>query len=122
YSTEQILSVTESLSLSFTHNATRADQAQSAQDALAKSMAKGSLDADAWMSIITGADNVVKDMAESNGRTEEEIRQLEASGKISIKELITALIESKDRNEELASSMANSTADAAVALKNNLTD
>lgn len=122
YSTEQILAVTESLSLSFTHNATRADQAQSAQDALAKSMAKGSVDADAWMSIITGADNVVKDMAESTGRTEEEIRQLGASGKISIKELTTALIESRDRNEELASSMANSTADAAVALKNNLTD
>ena len=80
-------------------------------------MAKGSVDADAWMSIITGADNVVKDMAESTGRTEEEIRQLGASGKISIKELTTALIESRDRNEELASSMANSTADAAVALK-----
>ncbi|WP_347473846.1 tape measure protein [Acinetobacter thermotolerans] len=122
YSTEEILAVTESLSLSFTHNATRADQAQSAQDALAKSMAKGAVDADAWMSIITGADNVVKDMAESTGRTEEEIRQLGASGKISIKELTTALIESRDRNEELASSMANSTADAAVALRNNLTD
>ncbi|MCO8082005.1 tape measure protein [Acinetobacter lwoffii] len=121
YSTEQILTVTESLSLSFTHNATRADQAASAQDALAKSMAKGSVDADAWMSIITGADNVVKDMAESTGRTEEEIRQLGASGKVSIKELTTALIESRDRNEELAGSMANSTADAMVALKNNLT-
>ena len=122
YTTEQILAVTESLSLSFTHNATRADQASSAQDALAKSMAKGAVDADAWMSIITGADNVVKDMAESTGRTEEEIRQLGASGKVSIKELTTALIESRDRNEELANSMENSTADAAVALKNNLTD
>lgn len=122
YTTEQILAVTESLSLSFTHNATRADQASSAQDALAKSMAKGAVDADAWMSIITGADNVVKDMAESTGRTEEEIRQLGASGKVSIKELTTALIESRDRNEELANSMENSTADAAVALRNNLTD
>ncbi len=61
-------------------------------------------------------------MAESTGRTEEEIRQLGASGKASIKELMMALIESRDRNEELANSMENSTADAAVALKNNLTD
>lgn len=121
YSTEQILSVTESLSLSFTHNATRADQAQSAQDALSKSMAKGAVDADAWMSIITGADNVVRDMAESTGRTEEEIRKLGASGKASISELTQALIQARDRNKELADGMENSTADAMQKTRNNIT-
>ncbi len=49
------LAVTESLSLSFTHNATRADQASSAQDALAKSMAKGAVRCRRMdVSIITG--------------------------------------------------------------------
>lgn len=121
YNTEQILAVTESLSLSFTHNATRADQAQSAQDALAKSMAKGRVDADAWMSIITGADNVVGDLARTTGRSEEEIRKLGANGKISVSELTQALIESRDRNLELANAMENSTADAMQAVRNEVT-
>lgn len=121
YSTEQILSVTESLSLSFTHNATRADQAQAAQDALSKAMAKGSVDADAWASIITGADNVVGDLARSTGRTESEVRSLGANGKISINELTNALIQSKDRNQELADAMSTSTADGIQKLKNNVT-
>lgn len=121
YSTEQILAVTESLSLSFTHNATRADQAQAAQDALSKAMAKGAVDADAWASIITGADNVVKDLALSTGRTESEVRSLGANGKISINELTNALIQSRDRNQELADAMSTSTADGIQYLKNNVT-
>ncbi|MDV8155651.1 tape measure protein [Acinetobacter bereziniae] len=121
YNTEEILSATESLSLSFTHNATRADQAQSAQDALAQSMAKGSVDADAWMSIITGADNVVSDMAKSTGKSEAEIRKLGASGKASLSDLVNALIQSRDHNLELANAMENSTADAMQKVRNNLT-
>ena len=121
YSTEQILAVTESLSLSFTHNATRADQAQAAQDALSKAMAKGAVDADAWASIITGADNVVKDLALSTGRTESEVRSLGANGKVSINELTNALIQSRDRNQELADAMSTSTADGIIYLKNNIT-
>ena len=121
YSTNEILTMTDSLSLSFTHNATRADQAQSAQDALAQSLAKGSVDADAWMSIITGADNVVSDMAKSTGRAESEIRKLGAEGKISINELTKALIDSRDRNFELANGMENSTADAMQKVRNNIT-
>ncbi|MDH0031328.1 MULTISPECIES: tape measure protein [unclassified Acinetobacter] len=121
YSTNEVLTLTDSLALSFTHNATRADQAQSAQDALAQSLAKGSVDADAWMSIITGADNVVGDLARSTGRTESEIRKLGAEGKISVNELTKALIESRDRNVELASAMENSTADAMQQVRNNIT-
>ncbi|KKW81550.1 hypothetical protein AAV96_03305 [Acinetobacter sp. AG1] len=121
YSTNEILTLTDSLSLSFTHNATRADQAQSAQDALAQSLAKGSVDADAWMSIITGADNVVSDMAKSTGRAESEIRKLGAEGKISVNELTKALIDSRDRNFELANGMENSTADAMQKVRNNIT-
>ncbi|WDZ50171.1 tape measure protein [Acinetobacter vivianii] len=121
YSTNEVLTMTESLSLSFTHNATRADQAQSAQDALAKSLAKGSVDADAWMSIITGADNVVGDMARSTGRAESVIRKLGAEGKISVNELSKALIESRDRNFDLANAMENSTADAMQKVRNNIT-
>ena len=47
YSTEEILSTTESLSLAFTRNGTAADVAQSAQDALTGALVKGRVDADA---------------------------------------------------------------------------
>lgn len=81
YQTTQTLDLVDSLSFSFTHNATRTDQAQSAMDALSKSMAKGKIDADAWISIVTGADNVIADMAKTTGKSEAEIRKLGAEGK-----------------------------------------
>jgi len=59
-STTQTLDLVDSLSFSFTHNATRTDQAQSAMDALSKSMAKGKVDGDAWISIVTGADTLLR--------------------------------------------------------------
>jgi hypothetical protein len=51
-------------------------------------------------------------MAKSTGRAESEIRKLGAEGKISVNELTKALIDSRDRNFELANGMENSTADA----------
>ncbi|MCU7226212.1 tape measure protein, partial [Acinetobacter bohemicus] len=95
----------------FTHNATRTDQAQSAMDSLSKSMAKGKIDADAWISIVTGADNVIADMAKTTGKSEAEIRKLGAEGKASLSDLIKTLIATRDENEKLANNMENSVAD-----------
>lgn len=33
------------------------------RDCLSKSMAKGKIDGEAWISIVTGADNIIADMA-----------------------------------------------------------
>ncbi|OTG78498.1 hypothetical protein B9T31_17575 [Acinetobacter sp. ANC 4558] len=121
YSISETLDMTDSLSFAFTANATRADQAQSAMDALSKSMAKGKVDADAWISIVTGADNVIADMAKTTGRSESEIRQLGATGKISLTELIKTLIQTKDANEALANNMENSFADGMQKLSNAVT-
>ena len=118
YNTAQTLDMTDSLSFAFTANATRADQAQSAMDALSKSMAKGKVDADAWISIVTGADNVIADMAKTTGKSEAEIRQLGATGKISLEDLIKTLIQTKDANEALANNMENSFADGMQKLFN----
>ncbi len=121
YSTEEILSVTESLSYSFTHNAASSDKARSAQDAFAKSLDKGRVDADAWSSILAAADNIVGDLAKSTGKTESEIRSLGANGKLSITDLNTALMQSRDRNQELADVMSTSTKDAIQSVRNNVT-
>lgn len=120
-STKDTLDLTDSLSFSFTHNATRVDQAQSAMDALSKSMAKGKVDGDAWISIVTGADNVIADMAKTTGKTESEIRKLGAEGKISLEDLIRTLIVTREQNEKLANNMENSLADGFTKLSNEVT-
>ncbi|CAM2992692.1 tape measure protein [Acinetobacter celticus] len=119
--TKDTLDLTDSLSFSFTHNATRIDQAQSAMDALSKSMAKGKVDGDAWISIVTGADNVIADMAKTTGKTEAEIRKLGAEGKVSLEDLIKTLIATREQNEKLANNMENSLADGFTTLSNAVT-
>ena len=120
-STTQTLDLVDSLSFSFTHNATRTDQAQSAMDSLSKSMAKGKIDADAWISIVTGADNVIADMAKTTGKTEAKIRKLGAEGKASLEDLIQTLIVTREQNEKLANNMENSLADGFTTLSNAVT-
>lgn len=119
--TKDTLDLTDSLSFSFTHNATRTDQAQSAMDSLAKSMAKGKIDADAWISIVTGADNIIADMAKTTGKTEAEIRRLGVEGKASLEDLIKTLIATREQNEKLANNMENSLADGFTSLSNAVT-
>lgn len=121
YQTKETLDLTDSLSFSFTHNATRVDQAQSAMDALSKSMAKGKIDGDAWISIVTGADNIIADMAKTTGQTEAEIRRLGAEGKASLDDLIKTLITTREQNEKLANNMENSLADGFTKLSNEVT-
>ena len=121
YSTKQTLDLSDSLSFAFTANATRADQAQSAMDALSKSMAKGTIDADAWISIVTGADNIIADMAKTTGKTESEIRQLGATGKASLEDLIKTLVLTREQNEKLANNMENSFKDGLQKLTNETT-
>lgn len=121
YATNDTLDVSDSLSFSFTANAARADQAQSAIDAFSKSMAKGKIDADAWISIVTAADNIIADMAKTTGKTEVEIRELGATGKISLEDLIKTLKATRDSNQELADAMQNSLADGVTTLSNAVT-
>ncbi|WP_180105401.1 tape measure protein [Acinetobacter sp. YH12087] len=118
--TEQTLNVADSLSYAFVANAARADQAQSAMDALNKSMAKGKIDADAWISIVSAADNVIADMAKVTGKTEAEIRQLGATGKISLNDLIRTLELTLGANKGLADNMENSLNDGIQKVRNSL--
>lgn len=116
--TEETLNVADSLSYAFVANAARADQAQSAMDALNKSMAKGKIDADAWISIVSAADNIIADMAKVTGKAEAEIRQLGATGKIALSDLLTTLEVTKDANQALADNMENSLADGLQKVRN----
>ena len=118
YSTTETLDLTDSLSFAFTANAARADQARSAQDALAKSLAKGRVDADAWMSIITAADNIPGQIARATGKTEAEIRKLGASGKLALQDMVGGIIAARDENLKLTESMSTSWRDGLQRVKN----
>ncbi|NAR87845.1 tape measure protein, partial [Acinetobacter haemolyticus] len=121
YATKDTLDVSDSLSFSFVANAARADQAQSAIDSFSKAMAKGKVDADAWISIVSAADNVIADMAKTTGMSEVQIRKLGAEGKISLEDLIRTLKVTRDQNKALADSMENSLADGLTKLSNGVT-
>ena len=118
---EEVLDLTDSLAFSFTANAARADQAQAAQDALAKAMAKGKVDADAWVSILAAADNIAGQVAKTMGVTEAEVRRLGAGGKLALNDLINGLIAAKDENKALAESMSASLQDGVTKLTNDIT-
>ncbi len=111
YSTNEALDLTDSLSFSFTANAARADQAQAANDALAKSMARGRVDANAWMSILMAADNVAGQIAKTMNVTEAEVRSLGANGKLALDDLVKGLIAARSENKGLADAMSSSADD-----------
>ncbi|MCL2905238.1 tape measure protein [Shewanella fodinae] len=74
-------------------NGANAERGAAAIQALAKSMQKGKVDADAWLTIYSTADSIVDALVISTGKSAEEIRKLGAEGKITGGQLAKALAE-----------------------------
>lgn len=121
YTTQQALDVTDSLSYAFVTNAVNAERASAVTQAFAKSMAKGKVDADAWMTISNSIDTVVQSLATSTGKTTGQILALGAAGKITARDLSEALRKSLDDNAKAAANMANNLTDAATRMSTALT-
>lgn len=121
YSTQQALDVTDSMSYAFVKNATSADRADGAIAALAKSVNKGKVEADAWETVIAAVPTVINDIAVASGKTAVEVRALGAAGKLSAKDLTEGLRKSLDANAEAAASMSNNLVDASVRTKTAIT-
>lgn len=118
YTTEQTLNITDSMSFAFTANATAADKATSATNAVTNSIVKNKVEADSWSSIMAAIPTITADLAKQTGKTEQEILKLGATGKLSAKDLAAAFEVSRDKNEELANSMRNSVQDGFTRLVN----
>lgn len=121
YNTSQVLDITDSFSYALVRDAARADQATSAMDAYSKSLMKGKIDADAWASIVAASDSIVSGIAQATGETTQKIKELGASGKLSLMALTEGLRQSRDENQAMADGMETSVADAFVKFKNGLT-
>lgn len=120
--TERSLRITDSLSFSFTHNATAADKAASATDAYMKSIYSGKVSGDAWISILSAVPSIVGDLSKSLNKSEADILSMGNAGKLSTKDLNNALDASREKSEALANSMENSLADGFTVLSNAVTD
>lgn len=120
-STERALRITDSLSFSFTHNATSADKAASATDAFMKSIYTGKVSGDAWVSILSAIPSIVNDLSESLDKSKDEILTMGNAGKFTSTQLNDAFDKSREKSEELANAMRNSLADGITKLSNSFT-
>ena len=122
YNTKEVLDFNDSLTYAFTASGTSADNAQTAINALSRSFAKGSIDGKSWTLILQGVPSIAKQVAEYTGKSEEEIRKLGVTGKISVNMLVESLSAAKDANQALADSMSISLRDGFTYLKNSLSE
>ncbi|HCL4178887.1 TPA: tape measure protein [Pseudomonas aeruginosa] len=121
YTTSDVLDITDSFSYSLVRDAARADQATTAMDAWSKALMKNKVEADGWASIMAATPSIVEGIAEATGRTQAEIRQLGASGKLSVEALNEGLRRTRDENKALADEMETSVADSFTKLRNSMT-
>ncbi|HHZ8769542.1 TPA: tape measure protein [Pseudomonas aeruginosa] len=121
YTTSDVLDITDSFSYALVRDAARADQATTAMDAWSKALMKNKVEADGWASIMAATPSIVEGIAEATGRTEAEIRQLGASGKLSVEALNEGLRRTRDENKALADEMETSVADSFTKLRNSMT-
>ncbi|HHX0980084.1 TPA: tape measure protein [Pseudomonas aeruginosa] len=121
YTTSDVLDITDSFSYALVRDAARADQATTAMDAWSKALMKNKVEADGWASIMAATPSIVEGIAEATGRTQAEIRQLGASGKLSVEALNEGLRRARDENKALADEMETSVADSFTKLRNSMT-
>lgn len=121
YTTSDVLDITDSFSYALVRDAARADQATTAMDAWSKALMKNKVEADGWASIMAATPSIVEGIAEATGRTQAEIRQLGASGKLSVEALNEGLLRTRDENKALADEMETSVADSFTKLRNSMT-
>lgn len=121
YQTDQALDIVDSLSYSFVRNATAADKAKGALNAVSSSFVSGKVGAQAWMTITQAIPTIVTDIANATGKTEKQILAMGVAGELVARDLSEGLRKSLDENKEAADNMATTVADAFTNLRNSLT-
>lgn len=118
YSTAHTLDYIESLSSTFTANATSAQQTESAFTALNRAMVTGVLKGNDWHSVLNAMPSVVGDIAKELSRmrggvkvTENDVKLMATKSGISMQLFANAVINAKEANNALADSMDNTVAD-----------
>jgi lambda family phage tail tape measure protein len=113
---------TESLNHMLVLTATRGERAASVQNALAKAMAVGKLQADGLEAILANGGEVAQALANELGTTVSGLRAMASQGKITGQVMADAVIKPLDRVRERAAEMPATVADAFVRMQNNITE
>ncbi|GAB1102173.1 MAG: hypothetical protein Sw2LagTSB_00480 [Shewanella algae] len=103
-------------------NGANAERGAAAIQALGKSLQKGKVDADAWITIYSTADTIVDSLAKSTGKSAQELRKLGAEGKITGAELAKALAEDYGRIIEQVEKMPTTVRDAFTKMNNTISE
>lgn len=114
----QQLDFVDSLSFSFVANAASAQGAASAVNAVNRSLLTGKVTVNDWVSILSAADNTAGLLAKTMGKTEEEVRKLGVTGKITADDLFVGLTSNMEQNKELAVNMSSSVTDGFTRVQN----
>ncbi|HBQ89191.1 MAG TPA: phage tail tape measure protein [Alcaligenes faecalis] len=103
-------------------NGANAQRSAAAMEALAKSLQRGRVDAQAWMTIYSTTDTVVELLAKSMGKSADEVRRLGIEGKLSAKDMAKALVEGNREVMASVEGMPTTVRDAMQNLKTVFTE
>ena len=117
-STERALRITDSLSFSYTHNATAADKAASATNAFKSTIYSQKVSNQNWLSILSAIPSIVDDLSKSTGIAKDKILQMGNAGELASRQLNDALDSNREHSEKLANGMSNSLTDGLTVLGN----
>lgn len=112
---------TESLNNMLVLTATRGERAASVQDALAKAMAVGKIEADGLETVLANGGEVAQALAKELGTTVSGLRAMASQGKITGDVIASAVVKPLDDVRTRASEMPATMGDAFTRVGNNLT-
>jgi tape measure domain-containing protein len=120
YTTDEQIKVSTALNNAMAVSGARGDQAASALDAFAKSVARGKMEGEDFNRIIENAPELVKALADGLGITTAEFRKMITEGKITSDQMIPALISQMDKLQNKADEMPATISDGFILMQNAL--
>lgn len=121
FSTEETLDFTEALNHALVITATKGERAASVQNALAKAMATGKLDAEGLETVLNNGGRVAEALAKSFGTTVSGLRKLQQQGKLTGKAIAEALLGELQNVRKEAGEMPTTIADGFLKIRNSTT-
>jgi tape measure domain-containing protein len=120
YTTSEQIKVSTALNNAMAVSGARGDQAASALDAFAKSVARGKMEGEDFNRIIENAPELVKALADGLGVTSGEFRKMITEGRITSDQMIPALISQMDKLQKKADEMPATISDGFILMQNSL--
>lgn len=103
-------------------NGANAQRGAAAMEALAKSLQRGRVDAQAWMTIYSTTDTVVELLAKSMGKSADEVRRLGIEGKLLAEDMAKALVRGNQAVTAAVKEMPTTVRDAMQNLNTEFTE